>query len=638
MTILVSRIAVCAKGSARRALSVFSDGSIANLSKRRILRSARITSSERDPFSHQNSYHNSSATTIPPLSARWISSTPIRLGGGGELAEQCNQHVISSPFDPIQESWDVPLPDFILSAWKKQKRDDRLAILDGSTGMKRTFGDYCRDTAGIAGSLRYDLDIHRESCVCLFAPNHVDYLPVTLAVGLCGAKITPVNPLYTARELAIVLQKSKTSVLVAHTSNLQVALEAVKEVDCVEHVLVMTEDGEVSPIHGLETLESIKNHSKAFGSTSDAYHCEPGSHPYLLPYSSGTTGLPKGVCLTHSNITVNLLQMEIVEGCSETEIGLVSPLPFFHIYGMVVSMMYYGWKGCPVYTMSGRFDFELLLEMIQTHKPTHAHLVPPIILGLAKSPLVENYDLSSIQSIISAASPLGHDTECAAQNRLEDCIVKQAWGMSELSPIGTFTPNSNQKLGSVGPLVSNTSAKIIDETTGESLGPNKEGELVVKGPQVMMGYLNEQEKTDQCLSSSGWLRTGDLAHYDKEGYFFITDRIKELIKVRGFQVAPAELEDLLLGHEAVNDVAVIQIPDETSGELPLAYIVLKDPNYGDTSEQQTKEEIYEWVKEKVAPYKRLDGGINFVESIPKSASGKILRRILRDELAAQLHQ
>jgi len=520
-----------------------------------------------------------------------------------------------------------------MSKWKEPELASAVAIFDGSTGMKRTFEDYYQDTAGIAGSLKHDLGIDETSCVCLFAPNHVDYLPVTLAVGLCGAKITPVNPLYTAGELQVVLEKSKTSVLIAHKHNLEAALQAAKGVESVKDVLVLTEDGEAAE-GGLESLESIKKHSRAFDTTSDSYHCEPDSHPYLLPYSSGTTGLPKGVTLTHANLTANLLQMDVVESPTvKPGEGLFSPLPFFHIYGMVASMMYYGWRGSPIYTMSGRFDFELMLDMIQTHQPEHAHLVPPIILALTKSPLVDKHDLSSLQSIISAAAPLGDDTETAVRNRL-GCTVKQAWGMSELSPIGTYTPTSNTKVGSVGPLVANTYGKVID-ADGNSLGPNQEGELVIKGPQVMMGYLDEPEKTKECKSSSGWLRTGDLAHYDEDGYFYITDRIKELIKVRGFQVAPAELEDLLLGHEAVNDVAVIQIPDEESGELPLAYIVLKDGG-DERDEQKTKEEIYEWVKERVVPYKRLDGGITFVDSIPKSASGKILRRILRTELAEQV--
>lgn len=314
--------------------------------------------------------------------------------------------------------------------------------------------------------------------------------------------------------------------------------------------------------------------------------------------------------------------------------ALLSPLPFFHIYGMVASLLCSGWKGNPLITMSGRFDFALMLELIKEYQPTTAHLVPPILLALAKHPVIDNYDMSCLRTIISAAAPLGRDTELAVQERL-GCLVKQAWGMSELSPIGTMNSDFNKKTGSVGPLVSNTFGKILDEN-GKTLGPNEPGELAIKGPQVMMGYLDDPEKTQECLSSSGWLRTGDVAYYDEEGFFFITDRIKELIKVRGFQVAPAELEELLLGHDMVTDVAVIQIPDEESGELPRAYIVLKQDCAKSHEEMET--EIYEWVKEQVAPYKRLDGGIVFVEAVPKSASGKILRRILRDELAESMKE
>jgi acyl-CoA synthetase (AMP-forming)/AMP-acid ligase II len=327
------------------------------------------------------------------------------------------------------------------------------------------------------------------------------------------------------------------------------------------------------------------------------------------------------------------MQLEVVEslsvGVGET---LLSPLPFFHIYGMLVSMLYSGWKGNPVLTMSGRFDFVLMLEMIKEYEPSHAHLVPPIILALAKHPIVDQYDFNCLKTIISAAAPLGRETQDAVAERL-GCVVKQAWGMSELSPIGTVTSNFNNKTGSVGPLVPNTYGKILDES-GKTLGPNEVGELAIKGPQVMMGYLDDPDKTKECLSSSGWLRTGDVAYYDDDGFIYITDRIKELIKVRGFQVAPAELEELLLGHELVNDVAVIQIEDEESGELPRAYIVLKEDC--EKPHEEAEKEIYEWVKDQVAPHKRLDGGIVFTDTIPKSASGKILRRLLRDELAEQM--
>lgn len=201
--------------------------------------------------------------------------------------------------------------------------------------------------------------------------------------------------------------------------------------------------------------------------------------------------------------------------------------------------------------------------------------------------------------------------------------------MSELSPLGTFNSDSCQRIGSIGPLMPSTEGKVIDPETGKSLGPNQRGELCIKGPQVMLGYLNDNEKTKECISDEGWLRSGDQAYYDEDGYFYITDRIKELIKVRGFQVAPAELEELLLTNEHVQDVAVVQVPDSASGELPRAYVVLKpsaDPH------EVTEDYLKEWVAGRVSPYKRISGGVVFIEQIPKSASGKILRRVLRDHV------
>jgi len=382
-------------------------------------------------------------------------------------------------------------------------------------------------------------------------------------------------------------------------------------------------------------LESVKDHDQAFDKTVRNQHPNTDLHPYLIPYSSGTTGLPKGVCLTHSNLVTNLLQLEKAEG-EGWELGeiIISPLPVFHIYGMTVSSLHCGWKGHSVVTMSGRFDLERFLELVEEYQPQRAHLVPPILVELAKNPMVDDYDVSSLKYIISAAAPLGLDTENAVKKRL-GCEVKQGWGMSEMSPIGTFSPDFNIKPGSVGPLVSSTYGKIIDRS-GKSLGPNEDGELCIKGPQVMLGYLDEPDKTAECLSKSGWLRTGDVAYYDEDDYFFIKDRCKELIKVRGFQVVPAELEGLLLTNDLVKDVAVIQISDEASGELPRAYIVLKEEPTTDGEEEVTKASIYEWVKVKVAPFKRLDGGIIFTDVIPKSASGKILRRLLRDQVKEEL--
>jgi 4-coumarate--CoA ligase len=544
-----------------------------------------------------------------------------------KLADRCSLNIVSSPFPPIPSGPYPPIYEFVTTNWKPHGGylHDKVAIIDGTTGLQRTFRDYFTTTGGLAAAFRDDFGVNESSTVAMYCPNHVDYLPVVLATSICGAKMTPINPLYTKHEVGMVLDRSRSSVLVAHYTKLDVALEAARSCQRVKHVVVITDDGETIP-EGTINLDSLRHHEAAFHETHRDIHSLTHKHPFLLPYSSGTTGLPKGVCLTHENLVANLLQVDEIEGMAFPEnYKLISPLPFYHIYAFTSSMLYCAWKGQTVITNSGRFDLEQFCELVQNHKPERANLVPPILLGLAKNPIVDKYNVSSLRMIVSAAAPLSKEIEAAVTQRLS-CEVKQAWGMSELSPIGTYTSDFNVKSGSVGPLVPSTVGKIVDDH-GNSLGPNQDGELIVKGPQVMLGYLDDPDKTAECLTESGWLRTGDVARYDEDGFFFITDRIKELIKVRGYPVAPAELEALLLTHEAVTDVAVIQIEDEASGEVPRAYVVLTDT---DTAKAVTEKDLYEWVKERVASYKRLDGGVVFIDSIPKSASGKILRRVLRD--------
>jgi acyl-CoA synthetase (AMP-forming)/AMP-acid ligase II len=305
---------------------------------------------------------------------------------------------------------------------------------------------------------------------------------------------------------------------------------------------------------------------------------------------------------------------------------MIGILPFFHIYGMIVVMSLALSKGATVVSMP-RFDLEQFLSIVEKYKVTFAPLAPPIVLALAKHPLVDKFNLSSLRLIISGAAPLGADVEKACADRL-GCFVTQGYGMTESSPVLHFRPmpEGKEKLGSIGQIAPNTEVMVTDVSTREPLGPNQEGEIWARGPQVMKGYLNNPAATASTVDREGWLRTGDIGYVDGDGYFYIVDRLKELIKYKGYQVAPAELEAVLLSHPAVADAAVIGVADEEAGEAPKAFVVLKG--------EASADELMTYVAGRVAPYKRLRS-LEFIQQVPKSASGKILRRILVDQERAK---
>jgi acyl-CoA synthetase (AMP-forming)/AMP-acid ligase II len=292
-------------------------------------------------------------------------------------------------------------------------------------------------------------------------------------------------------------------------------------------------------------------------------------------------------------------------------------LPFYHIYGMLVIMNYSLMIGATIVTMP-RFELPTFLRLIQDHRVTRVNVVPPILVALAKHPMIDDYDLSSLKSIFSGAAPLGEDLANEVVRRI-GCDVLQGYGLTETSPVTHTSRSQPEVRSSVGTPLPNTEVQVVDVDTGAPLGPNEQGELYIRGPQVMRGYLNNPEATAASIDAEGWLHTGDLAYYDERGRFYVVDRVKELIKYNAYQVAPAELEGLLLGHPNVVDVAVIPVQDDEAGQIPKACIVCN----GDV----TGEALMDWLAKLVAPQKRVRQ-VEFVDAIPKSASGKILRREL----------
>lgn len=309
---------------------------------------------------------------------------------------------------------------------------------------------------------------------------------------------------------------------------------------------------------------------------------------------------------------------------------MLSLIPWFHAYGNLTlfCQTMYGLK----MVFLPKFEESLFLSCIETYRVTFSFMVPPLMVFLAKHPLVDNYDLSSLKELLCGAAPLSKETQDAVYARLPNLkVIRQGYGMSEMTLSTLVQLGKFMKSGSVGVLRPGMQGKIIDTETGVALGPRQPGEICFRGSQVMKGYIGNERATQETIDKDGWLHTGDVGYYDEDGEFYIVDRLKELIKYKGYQVPPAELESLLLTHPKVKDAAVIGVPDENCGELPVAFIV-RQPVVAEGEPPVTEQELIQFVAGQTSPAKRLHGGVRFVEEIPKNPSGKILRRILRELL------
>lgn len=508
----------------------------------------------------------------------------------------------------------INVTDFVLR--NAATYGEKPALIDGPSGRVITFNQLAEAIHAAAGGLAAH-GLGKGDVFAIYSPNVPEYAIAFHAVAKVGGINTTVNPLYTADELAHQLNDAGAKFLLTIPLFLDKAIEAAGKSN-VEEIFVFGEADGATPF--AELLES--------GSKLPDVEIDPHKDLIVLPYSSGTTGLPKGVMLSHHNLVANMIQSDnIVDGTLvNKDDTVIAVLPFYHIYGMVVIMNYTLSKGATVVTMP-RFDMAQFLELIQTHKVTRANLVPPILVGLAKHPMVDKYDLSSLKLLTSGAAPLGKELVDAVHERI-GCVVTQGYGLTETSPVTHVLPDSRalRKPGSIGPAVPNTEVMVVDVASGEGVGPNERGEIWIRGPQVMQGYLNNPQATAACIDEEGWFHTGDIGTIDDDGDFYIVDRVKELIKYKGFQVAPAELEALLLSHEEVADAAVIPSPDEEAGEVPKAFVVA-DP-------ELSADALMAWIAERVAPHKKIRL-VEFVEEIPKSASGKILRRVLVDQERAR---
>ena len=502
---------------------------------------------------------------------------------------------------------------------------DKTAFVEGSSGAVTTYASLIAQINGVAGALAAR-GLAVGDVVALHSPNVPAFGSVFHGILRAGGVATTINALYTAEDIAKQLTDSKATFLFTVSPLLPQAKAAADQVGIpAENVFVL--DG----AEGHLSLRDLLGE----GAQAPDVSFDPATQLAVLPYSSGTTGRPKGVMLTHRNLVANVCQIMPRMGIGADD-KILAVLPFFHIYGMTVLLNAALYARASLITMP-KFDLVEFLRIVAEQKSTYIFVAPPVAVALAKHPLVDQYDLSSVHTIFSGAAPLDAALGKAVAERL-NCRVRQGYGMSEMSPVSHAIPfdRDDIALDSCGPTIANMECKLVDPGTGEEVAypavgsgeVSAPGELWCKGPNIMAGYLGNEQATKDTLDADGYLRTGDIATVDAEGVVTIVDRLKELIKYKGYQVPPAELEALLLTHPQIADAAVIGVLDDEGEEVPKAFVVLQD---GATL---CEADVIAFVAERVSPHKKVRK-VAFISTVPKSAAGKILRKDLRTAEAAQ---
>ncbi|KAI8623142.1 acetyl-CoA synthetase-like protein [Xylariaceae sp. FL1651] len=553
------------------------------------------------------------------------------------------------PFDPPDS---IPLHDFICSEKYGRQPFDKSQnpFTCGLTGKTYTHAEMAERFELLARSLskrmgwRPNEDTPWDKVIGLYSFNTIDYLMSTFAVHRLSGIVTPANAMYSAAELEHQLKSSGSKALITCTPLLETAIKAARASNIPDdRVFILdlpgqprdarfkTMDDLIAEGRSLPLLEPLR-WTKGQGARQVAYLC----------YSSGTSGLPKAVMIAHRNIIANAMQIRWHEEPGRRQKGVetqtqIGQLPMSHIYGLVVVVNAAAYRGDSVVVLP-RFELKTLLECIQRFKINFMHLVPPIIIQMLRNPeLCAKYDLSSLRFIYTGAAPLGAETHEDVLRAFPKLAIGQGYGMTETSTVVVSTGENDVVVGTSGSLVPGVRAKLLDEEGREITEYGRRGELLVQSPSVTLGYLHNERATSEAFvwdEDGRWMRTGDVAVVSKSPagheHFAVVDRLKELIKVKGHQVAPAELEAHLLTHPAVNDCTVIPVPDESAGEVPKAFVV-KSASVAGKSDEEVARAICKHVEEHKARYKWLKGGVEFIDVVPKSPSGKILRRLLKDK-------
>ncbi|KAI0767430.1 acetyl-CoA synthetase-like protein [Fomes fomentarius] len=518
-------------------------------------------------------------------------------------------------------------------------------LIEEATGRQIGSDELRARVHGLTNALKIRWNVGEDDVVCLFTPNHVDYVVAIWAAHRLGGIVATSNPMYNAEELTYQLKMTKTKVLVAHSSTLPVAIEAAHLVGLPEDHIILIDSSPNSSYPNVPDLVRFGLREKPQYTERRLKSGEARAKVALLLFSSGTTGKPKAVMMSHYSLVANLVQMLSYLRLTDDSIPMAQKryrpgsvglliLPLFHAYGLhmvLFGSMVFG----STLVISARFQLERMLQSIQQYRVTHLYLVPPHAVLLCKSSIVQKYDLSSVQVLGIGAAPVSAELTEGLVKLLPHCVIGQGYGMTEVTTMVAYLQLDKQvgTLGCAGILLPGITARVVrPDGTLAALG--ELGELHVKGPSLTMGYLDNAAATEESFQD-GWLRTGDEVRINEHKEIFVVDRIKEFIKVRGFQVAPSELEGHLLDHPDVGDACVVGVPDEYSGEKPFAFVVLsadaearnrKNPE----SRRLVKELIMKHVSEHKSRFKWL-AGVYFIDSMPRTQSGKLLRRVLREQ-------
>ncbi|EFA77241.1 4-coumarate-CoA ligase [Heterostelium album PN500] len=460
------------------------------------------------------------------------------------------------------------LPDLILESYQNDK--ERIFHVNGVTHKEYT-GEMMHNLIIKFAKCLNDLGFRKGDVIGIILPSVIEYHYIINAILLIGCIASPISPDSKPEDIKNTIANLHPKCLITYSNVAQGKIKQLKNLLPTLNDIIVIDEEEEGVSLNLQKLihQSNGKYIKVeFDQKKDIA---------IVPFSSGTSGLHKGVLLSHFNLVANVLQgIECEKRFYEKDSVFLGCTPFFHIYGLTMLVL------LPVISkvktiVIPRFNLQIFLELIQRYKATMAYVVPPVIVMLGKSKIVNDYDLSSLKVLFSGSAPLSNLVEQSINERFQGKIkIKQAYGLTETSPIAMVNPSDNIKVGSAGKLVSNMIAKVISIEDKSILGVREVGEICLAGPNIMIGYHNNQEATKNTIDSEGFLHTGDIGYVDEDGYFYITDRIKELIKVKGYQVPPAELEGVLMKNSEILDCCVIGIDDFEHGELPRAYVVKKE--------------------------------------------------------------